>query len=71
MSYISKNINTKILHLYMNNNPCKFTTLTDLCNCNLSPLIRHRWTGRYEAHLWDNSIKKEGQARKGKQGKKN
>ncbi|KAK2372494.1 AP2 ethylene-responsive transcription factor ANT [Trifolium repens] len=31
-------------------------------------VTRHRWTGRYEAHLWDNSCKKEGQARKGKQG---
>ncbi|CAK8539606.1 unnamed protein product [Lathyrus sativus] len=30
-------------------------------------VTRHRWTGRYEAHLWDNSCKKEGQARKGKQ----
>lgn len=29
---------------------------------------RHRWTGRYEAHLWDNSCRKEGQARKGRQG---
>ncbi|KAE8786610.1 AP2-like ethylene-responsive transcription factor ANT [Hordeum vulgare] len=29
---------------------------------------RHRWTGRYEAHLWDNSCKKEGQTRKGRQG---
>ncbi|KAM0057799.1 hypothetical protein Hdeb2414_s0005g00162681 [Helianthus debilis subsp. tardiflorus] len=28
----------------------------------------HRWTGRYEAHLWDNSCKKEGQSRKGRQG---
>ncbi|XP_040382127.1 AP2-like ethylene-responsive transcription factor CRL5 [Oryza brachyantha] len=28
---------------------------------------RHRWTGRYEAHLWDNSCKKEGQTRKGRQ----
>ncbi|KAG5241057.1 AP2 ethylene-responsive transcription factor ANT [Salix suchowensis] len=27
----------------------------------------HRWTGRYEAHLWDNSCKKEGQSRKGRQ----
>ncbi|KAI7747191.1 hypothetical protein M8C21_029552, partial [Ambrosia artemisiifolia] len=25
------------------------------------------WTGRYEAHLWDNSCKKEGQSRKGRQ----
>ncbi|CAH2066948.1 unnamed protein product [Thlaspi arvense] len=31
-------------------------------------VTRHRWTGRYEAHLWDNSCKKEGQARKGRQG---
>ncbi|XWS16168.1 hypothetical protein CRYUN_Cryun34aG0062100 [Craigia yunnanensis] len=31
-------------------------------------VTRHRWTGRYEAHLWDNSCRKEGQTRKGKQG---
>ncbi|KAG7993377.1 hypothetical protein I3843_01G001100 [Carya illinoinensis] len=31
-------------------------------------VTRHRWTGRYEAHLWDNSYKKEGQSRKGMQG---
>ncbi|XP_010523284.1 PREDICTED: AP2-like ethylene-responsive transcription factor ANT [Tarenaya hassleriana] len=30
-------------------------------------VTRHRWTGRYEAHLWDNSFKKEGQSRKGRQ----
>nr|GMD80786.1 AP2-like ethylene-responsive transcription factor ANT [Ipomoea batatas] len=30
--------------------------------------LKHRWTGRYEAHLWDNSCKKEGQTRKGRQG---
>nr|KAJ0202287.1 hypothetical protein LSAT_V11C600317000 [Lactuca sativa] len=28
----------------------------------------HRWTGRYEAHLWDNSCRREGQSRKGRQG---
>ncbi|XP_047084745.1 AP2-like ethylene-responsive transcription factor CRL5 [Lolium rigidum] len=28
----------------------------------------HRWTGRYEAHLWDNTCRKEGQTRKGRQG---
>ncbi|KAF5454920.1 hypothetical protein F2P56_024550 [Juglans regia] len=28
---------------------------------------RHRWTGRYEAHLWDNSCRREGQTRKGRQ----
>ncbi|KAL5211081.1 hypothetical protein ABZP36_006704 [Zizania latifolia] len=28
---------------------------------------RHRWTGRYEAHLWDNSCRKDGQTRKGRQ----
>ncbi|KAK1392008.1 AP2-like ethylene-responsive transcription factor AIL6 [Heracleum sosnowskyi] len=30
-------------------------------------VTRHRWTGRYEAHLWDNSCIREGQARKGRQ----
>ncbi|XP_010549771.1 PREDICTED: AP2-like ethylene-responsive transcription factor BBM2 [Tarenaya hassleriana] len=30
-------------------------------------VTRHRWTGRYEAHLWDNSSKREGQTRKGRQ----
>ncbi|CAI9265366.1 unnamed protein product [Lactuca saligna] len=30
-------------------------------------VTRHRWTGRYEAHLWDNSCQKEGQTRKGRQ----
>jgi hypothetical protein len=29
---------------------------------------RHMWTGRYEAHLWDNSYMKDGQTRKGRQG---
>lgn len=32
---------------------------------------RHRWTGRYEAHLWDNSCRREGQSRKGRQGRRN
>ncbi|KEH20115.1 AP2-like ethylene-responsive transcription factor [Medicago truncatula] len=31
-------------------------------------VTRHRWTGRFEAHLWDNSCKREGQKRKGRQG---
>ncbi|GMH10296.1 hypothetical protein Nepgr_012137 [Nepenthes gracilis] len=31
-------------------------------------VTRHRWTGRYEAHLWDNSCSREGQSRKGRQG---
>ncbi|KAG6493665.1 hypothetical protein ZIOFF_048658 [Zingiber officinale] len=31
-------------------------------------VTRHRWTGRYEAHLWDNSCRREGQLRKGRQG---
>ncbi|CAO2840271.1 unnamed protein product [Amaranthus hypochondriacus] len=31
-------------------------------------VTKHRWTGRYEAHLWDNSCRKEGQTRKGRQG---
>ncbi|EAZ38558.1 hypothetical protein OsJ_22947 [Oryza sativa Japonica Group] len=37
-------------------------------HAQLSTVVRHRWTGRYEAHLWDNSCKKEGQTRKGRQG---
>ncbi|CAN8239519.1 unnamed protein product [Cochlearia groenlandica] len=31
-------------------------------------VTKHRWTGRYEAHLWDNSCKKEGKTRRGRQG---
>ncbi|CAL0331009.1 unnamed protein product [Lupinus luteus] len=31
-------------------------------------MMIHRWTGRYEAHLWDNSRKREGQSIKGRQG---
>ncbi|XP_020085662.1 AP2-like ethylene-responsive transcription factor AIL5 [Ananas comosus] len=30
-------------------------------------VTRHRWTGRYEAHLWDNTCQREGQKRKGRQ----
>ncbi|XP_010938211.2 AP2-like ethylene-responsive transcription factor AIL7 [Elaeis guineensis] len=30
-------------------------------------VTRHRWTGRYEAHLWDNTCRREGQKRKGRQ----
>lgn len=30
-------------------------------------VTRHRWTGRYEAHLWDNTCRREGQSRKGRQ----
>ena len=30
-------------------------------------ITRHRWTRRYEAHLWDNSCRKEGQTRNGRQ----
>nr|CAA87634.1 orf [Zea mays] len=30
-------------------------------------VTRHRWTGRYEAHLWENSCRREGQSRKGRQ----
>ncbi|MCL7035320.1 hypothetical protein MKW94_023094 [Papaver nudicaule] len=32
---------------------------------------RHKWTGRYVAHLWDNSCRKEGQTRIGRQGRYN
>lgn len=30
-------------------------------------VTKHRWTGRFEAHLWDNSCRREGQTRKGRQ----
>ncbi|KAG5009612.1 hypothetical protein JHK82_018233 [Glycine max] len=30
--------------------------------------LRHRWMSRYRAPLWDNSSRREGQNRKGKQG---
>uniref|UniRef100_A0A6N2MTG4 AP2/ERF domain-containing protein n=1 Tax=Salix viminalis TaxID=40686 RepID=A0A6N2MTG4_SALVM len=33
----------------------------------LQSIEEHRWTGRYEAHLWDNSCRREGQSRKGRQ----
>ncbi|KAI9082995.1 hypothetical protein K1719_035010 [Acacia pycnantha] len=32
-------------------------------------VTRHRWTGRYKAHLWDDSCRREGQAMKGRQAK--
>ncbi|KAL0559171.1 hypothetical protein IC582_003761 [Cucumis melo] len=31
----------------------------------------HRWTGRYEAHLWDKNCWNESQNKKGRQGKLN
>lgn len=31
-------------------------------------LIRHRWTGRFEAHLWDKNCWNESQNKKGRQG---
>lgn len=31
-------------------------------------VTRHRWTGRYEAHLWDKSTWNQNQNKKGKQG---
>ncbi|KAG1342649.1 AP2-like ethylene-responsive transcription factor AIL7 [Cocos nucifera] len=42
----------------------------DYCyRCHITfEFYRHRWTGRFEAHLWDNSCRKEGQTRKGRQG---
>lgn len=32
------------------------------------PLNSHRWTGRYEAHLWDKSSWNQAQNKKGRQG---
>ncbi|KAL0440722.1 UNVERIFIED_CONTAM: AP2-like ethylene-responsive transcription factor [Sesamum radiatum] len=31
-------------------------------------VTRHRWTGRYEAHLWDKNCWNEAQNKKGRQG---
>ncbi|OAP19832.1 hypothetical protein AXX17_AT1G16830 [Arabidopsis thaliana] len=31
-------------------------------------VTRHRWTGRYEAHLWDKNSWNETQTKKGRQG---
>ncbi|GAU25602.1 hypothetical protein TSUD_260360 [Trifolium subterraneum] len=31
-------------------------------------VTRHRWTGRYEAHLWDKNCWNESQSKKGRQG---
>ncbi|OAY63896.1 Ribosome biogenesis protein NSA [Ananas comosus] len=42
--------------------------IVDADDGKLGLICRHRWTGRYEAHLWDNSCRKEGQTRKGRQG---
>ncbi|KAG8390716.1 hypothetical protein BUALT_Bualt01G0112400 [Buddleja alternifolia] len=52
----------------------RYFNLVILCNLILFFLeiyckrCKHRWTGRYEAHLWDNSCRREGQTRKGRQG---
>nr|CAD1826854.1 unnamed protein product [Ananas comosus var. bracteatus] len=34
---------------------------------NYHGVTRHRWSGKYEAHLWDNTCRVEGRRRKGKQ----
>jgi len=36
--------------------------------CRICVEYRHRWTGRYEAHLWDKSTWNQNQNKKGKQG---
>ncbi|MCL7024146.1 hypothetical protein MKW94_023689 [Papaver nudicaule] len=35
---------------------------------NFRGVTRHRWTGKFEAHLWDNTTVSETRKRKGKQG---
>ncbi|XP_078172315.1 AP2-like ethylene-responsive transcription factor CRL5 isoform X2 [Carex rostrata] len=35
---------------------------------NYHGVTRHRWSGKYEAHLWDNTRRIEGHRRKGRQG---
>ncbi|KAH9604850.1 hypothetical protein KSS87_004791 [Heliosperma pusillum] len=52
-------------------NDCSVKKLADIVGQRTSiyrGVTRHRWTGRYEAHLWDSSCRREGQARKGRQG---
>ncbi|KAG5149077.1 hypothetical protein JHK82_015958 [Glycine max] len=39
-----------------------------LLDRELQSTVVHRWTRRYEAHLWDNSCRRDGQTRKGRQG---
>ena len=41
--------------------------MIDACGL-MSMCIRHRWTGRYEAQLWDKNTWNENQNKKGKQG---
>lgn len=38
------------------------------CHLFLFDQIRHRWTGRFEAHLWDKTSWNKIQNKKGKQG---
>ncbi|CAL9106277.1 unnamed protein product [Musa textilis] len=42
--------------------------LDDATNLKSSSKGMHRWSGKYEAHLWDNTCRLEGQRHKGKQG---
>ena len=53
-------IKLSLISCYLGSSLCFF--------CYLGECLRHRWTGRYEAHLWDNSCRREGQSRKGRQG---
>lgn len=36
--------------------------------CPFYGYFRHRWTGRYEAHLWDKNCWNQSQSKKGRQG---
>ncbi|XWS70880.1 hypothetical protein CRYUN_Cryun03dG0087000 [Craigia yunnanensis] len=40
----------------------------DHLHVNYGDCFRHRWTGRYEAHLWDKNCWNESQNKKGRQG---
>lgn len=49
-----------------------FVGLQVLCSYSIKPCndhFRHRWTGRYEAHLWDKNCWNESQSKKGRQGR--
>ena len=50
---------------YIASRRCWCILFLKLCFCFE---YRHRWTGRYEAHLWDKSTWNQNQNKKGKQG---
>ncbi|KAK1588716.1 hypothetical protein Q3G72_026367 [Acer saccharum] len=75
---VNTNSNVKIINQSCNEKAIVSVVDSDNCSKKIADtfgqrtsiyrgVTRHRWTGRYEAHLWDNSCRREGQARKGRQ----